>query len=347
MIEGSSSTRQASRPDLSEWKAAVAGFQKPDAAKASWQIINTVGAYLLTWVLLYFVHDISWWLTVPLAILAGGLLVRVFIIFHDCGHGSTFKSRKANQFWGTVCGFLTFTPYSRWRWEHGRHHATSGNLDRRGIGDVWTLTVAEYQQSSRWRRLAYRVVRNPLILFLVGPLVLMIFIERLPSANGHVKERRSVWVTNAVVGLLVTGLILTFGLVPYLIIQLIILSVAGSAGVWLFYVQHQYEHTYWAREDEWDYVAAALQGSSYYRLPRVLQWFSGNIGFHHIHHLNPAIANYHLQSCHESSALLQSVPSITLLSSLKSLKYRLWDESGHRLVSYRQMDEMLSSSAAA
>jgi omega-6 fatty acid desaturase (delta-12 desaturase) len=346
MSAATSSIRDRHASEFASWKAIVAPYQKPSFWRAAWQIVNTLGPYAVIWYLMFLSLGVSWWLTVLLAVLAGGLLIRTFIIFHDCGHGSCFRSKRANSFWGFLCGVLTFTPYFRWRWEHARHHASSGNLDRRGIGDVWTMTVQEYLDASRWRRCAYRLVRNPLVLFIIGPLVLILIIERCPSARGSRRERQSVWWMNLAIVIMVAGLSSVFGLVPYLVIQLIILSVAGSAGVWLFYVQHQFEGVYWERGEDWDYIAAALQGSSYYKLPKVLQWFSGNIGFHHIHHLNPSIPNYYLERCHRSSPLFQEVRTITLLSSLRSLSFRLWDESGRRLIGYRQMRDSVAAGKA-
>jgi omega-6 fatty acid desaturase (delta-12 desaturase) len=328
---------------LADWKAAIRAWQKPSLARSAWQIANTVGSYLLVWCLLDLALGISWWLVVPLAVLGGGLMVRTFIIFHDCGHGSMFRSARANAVWGFVCGVLTFTPYHRWRWEHARHHAHSGNLDQRGIGDIWTLTVAEYQAAPRWRQLSYRLVRNPLVMFLVGPLYLMLVQERTPSTRGHKREKRSVWWMNLAVLAMVVAMASVFGLLPYLLIQFIILAVAGTCGVWLFYIQHQYEDAYWARSKEWNYFDAALEGSSYYQLPRVLQWFSGNIGFHHIHHLNPCIPNYYLERCHHASAFMQAVPPITLRTGFKSVSLRLWDESAQKLVSLRELPLALNS----
>lgn len=277
---------------------------------------------------------ISVWLTVPLAVLAGGFLVRIFIIFHDCAHGSFFRSRRVNEIVGCVMGVLCFTPYHRWRWEHSVHHSSAGDLDRRGTGDVWTLTVQEYLEASRWKRFAYRLARNPFILFVVAPVVLFLVLERLPTRKDGRRERLSVYATNASLALMVTGMSFLFGWKAYSFLQLGAVMIAGSAGVWLFYVQHQFEGVYWERAEEWDYEKAALQGSSYYKLPPVLQWFSGNIGFHHIHHLSPRIPNYHLERCHRSEPLFQAVKPVTLFSSFKCLTFRLWDERRRRMVGY-------------
>jgi omega-6 fatty acid desaturase (delta-12 desaturase) len=322
------------------WKEITARYQKPSVGRAVWQITNTLVPYVGLWVLMYFTAHISWWLTLPLAILAGAFLVRIFIIHHDCGHSSYFKSRLANDLVGRITGVLTFTPYRHWRWEHAIHHSSSGDLDRRGIGDVWTLTVQEYLESSRWRRFAYRLARNPFILFVVAPFILFLGMNRVPKPSAPVRERYSVYLTNLAVGLMAIGLIWGFGLKAYLFIQLTVLLVAGSAGVWLFYVQHQFEGVYWERNENWDYAAAALQGSSFYKLPKVLQWFSGNIGYHHIHHLSARIPNYNLEKCHEAEPLFQTVKPVTLIGSLKSFSFRLWDEQRGRLIGYRQLRDI-------
>jgi len=325
------------RTAIASWKAIVAKYQQPHAGRATWQIIDTVGAYVAVWFLMYLTLGFSWWLTLPLAVLAGGLLVRVFIIFHDCGHGSFFRSRFANDFWGFVTGLLTLTPYYQWRGEHATHHGATGDLDRRGIGDVWTMTVQEYLDASRWQRFSYRLARNPIVLFVIAPLVMFLVLQRLPRRGSSRRELLSVWWMNfAVLGMAV-GMSCLFGLLPYLVIQLTVLMVAGAVGIWLFYLQHQFEDAYWERGEDWDYAAAALQGSSFYQLPKVLQWFSGNIGFHHVHHLSPRIPNYNLERCHKADPMFQQVRPMTLLGSLRSLGLRLWDESSKKLVGFRHL----------
>jgi omega-6 fatty acid desaturase (delta-12 desaturase) len=286
---------------------------------------------------MYLVLDISVWLTVPLAIVSAAFLVHIFIIFHDCTHGSYFRSQRANEIVGFIAGVLTFSPFQHWRWEHAIHHAGAGNLDRRGTGDIWTMTVQEYLRASRWRRLHYRLVRNPVVLFALAPLFVFVVKQRFASPNAGKRQRRSVWTLNLVLLGAVTLLSWTFGVMPYLLMQSIALAFAGAAGLWLFYVQHQFEGVYWERGENWDYTTAALRGSSYYKLPKVLQWLSGNIGFHHIHHLSPRIPNYNLQRCHESDPLFQQVTPVTLSSSLRSLKFRLWDEQGRKLVGYAEL----------
>jgi omega-6 fatty acid desaturase (delta-12 desaturase) len=327
----------SARVDTAAWKKIVAGYQQPSTGRAVWQIINTIVPYSMLWYLMYLSLAYPWWTTLLLSIPAAAFLVRVFIIFHDCGHGSFFKSRTANDVVGFIAGVLTFTPYYHWRWEHSLHHATSGDLDRRGTGDVWTMTVQEYLESSRWKRFAYGLSRNPVVLFVIAPLFLFLIRQRFASAKASPRERRSVSVMNLLLLGMAAGLSALFGLRAYLGIQLAVVGLAGCAGVWLFYVQHQFEGVYWERRDDWDYTSAALRGSSFYKLPRILQWFSGNIGFHHIHHLSPRIPNYNLERCHRADPLFQTVKPITLIASLKSSTFKFWDEQRGKLVGYRRM----------
>jgi omega-6 fatty acid desaturase (delta-12 desaturase) len=336
MAEDSGATSDSGANSAS-WRLIVAKYRRPSAGRALWQLANTAVPYALCWYLMYHALQFSWWLTIPLAILAGALLVRIFIIFHDCGHGSFFGSRRANDIVGFITGLLTFSPYHHWRWQHAIHHGTAGDLDRRGMGDIWTMTVQEYVQSSRWQQLAYRLARNPLVLFVLAPLYVFVIQQRFACRTAGRRERRSVWWMN--LALLGTAALLgwVFEFAPYLLIQGTVLMVAGAAGVWMFYVQHQFEDAYWERGENWDYVAAALRGSSYYKLPKTLQWFSGNIGFHHIHHLSPLIPNYRLQQCHEAEPLFQQVQPITLAASLRSLALRLWDEKSKKLIGYARL----------
>lgn len=319
------------------WKKSLTQYQASSIARSTWQIINTLLPYIGLWVAMYYCLAVSWWLVIPLAILAAGFLIRLFIIFHDCGHGAFFKSKTANNTLGFILGIITSTPYYHWRWEHGIHHASSGNLDKRGTGDIWTMTVEEYLSASRWQKFIYRVSRNPIILFLIAPGILFLFWQRLPNKRAPKREKRSVYYTNIGLLLFFGGLIYIFGWKDFLIIQAIISVVAGAAGVWLFYVQHQYEGVYWARNENWTALDAALKGSSFYKLPKILQWFSGNIGFHHIHHLNSRIPNYHLEKCHKATPLFQTVKPITLFASRKSFGYRLWDEQKRQLIGYRHV----------
>lgn len=335
-------TSSAGKRSTKEWKKLVAEFQKPNLGRAVWQLANTLLPVLGIWIGLYFLKDFSLWLCIPPAMIAGLFLIRVFIIFHDCGHGSFFKSKKANNILGFFTGMLTFTPYRHWKWEHAMHHATNGDLDRRGIGDVWTLTVEEYLTSSRWIKLSYRFLRNPFILFLFAPLFLFFVLERIPSSKAKPREKRSVYLMNFALLLWSVSLSMIYGFVPWLIIQVCMMGVAGGCGIWLFYVQHQFEDTYWAAGKDWDYTTAAMEGSSYYNLPRIMQWFSGNIGFHHIHHLNPLIPNYNLERCHYSDPFFQQAPELSFFSSFKTIKFRLWDEVNGKMISFRELKRQLA-----
>jgi omega-6 fatty acid desaturase (delta-12 desaturase) len=339
---------QDSRPPLAsitEWKKIVARFTVPSLPRAIWQLVNTLVPYIGLWALMYWSLSVSYWLTLGLAVIAGLLLVRVFIIFHDCGHGSFFRSQKANDIVGFITGMLTFTPYRHWTWQHSVHHQTSGDLDRRGEGDIWTLTVGEYLASSKWRRAIYRVSRNPVVLFLIGPLFLFYVYQRFPSPRAKGRDRSSVIRMNIALLLMVGSLMWLLGWREYLMIQVPVTLVAGAAGIWMFYVQHQFEDVYWEHRDEWDYTTAAIEGSSYYKLPRILQWFTGNIGFHHIHHLSSRIPNYNLEKCHYSHPMFYSVKPITLLSSLKCMRLRLYDEDSKRMIGYRELREIRAQKA--
>jgi omega-6 fatty acid desaturase (delta-12 desaturase) len=313
----------------------VRRYQVASPLRAVWQIANSVIPYALLWIVMVRALAVSYWLMLPLAILASGFLARIFIIFHDCGHGSFFRSRLSNDITGAIAGVLTLTPYLHWRWQHALHHGTSGNLDKRGAGDIWTLTVREYREASRGKRLAYRLARNPFVLFVIAPLYIFVVHQRLSSTLAAARERRSVRRTNVAILVVAAALGYIVGFKAYLLIQLTVLWFTSAAGIWLFYVQHQFEGAYWERSRMWDYTAAALEGSSFYKLPRVLQWFTGNIGFHHIHHLSPRIPNYHLERCHESASVFQRIKPVTLLSSLRSITFRLWDEQRRQFVGYR------------
>ena len=338
MIDSSVSSPGEGLVVTPSWKEVVARYRQPSVWRSVFQIVNSLVPYGVLWYLMFRTLAVSHCLTLVLAVLAGGFLARVFIIHHDCGHGSFFKSRRANDVIGFITGVLTFTSYRFWRWEHAVHHASAGDLDRRNLGDVWTMTVHEYLDASRSKRLAYRVVRNPFVLFVLVPPFLFLILHRFSSRKASKRDRQSVSWTNLTILAVGVSLSLLMGVKAYLMIQLSVIAVAATAGVWLFYVQHQFEGVYWERHGEWDYTAAALRGSSYYKLPRILQWFSGNIGFHHIHHLCPSIPNYNLEKCHNDHPLFQGVTTVTLLSSVRALTLRLWDESQRRLVGWGHLD---------
>ena len=314
------------------WRQIVATYQHADLKRSVWQIADSVVPFLALWYLAYRLLAVSYWLALPVTLLAAGFMVRVFIIFHDCGHGSFFRSQAANRAVGYITGILTLTPYDDWREEHAKHHATAGDLDRRGFGDVWTMTVKEYREAPFWRRVGYRLYRSPFVFLGVAPSYLFLVRNRLSRAGSSPRARMSVYATNLALLVIFGALFATAGVRATLLVELPLLATAGAAGLWLFYVQHQFEGVYWARRGERDFVAAAMDGSSLYALPRVLQWFSGNIGFHHIHHLAPRIPNYRLPKAYREQPLLRRVDRLTLLGSLRSLRLRLYDEDAHRLV---------------
>jgi len=322
------------------WIEVVGKYNKPDVRLSIWQIINSLGPYILLWVAMYYSLSISYLLTLGLAFLAAGFLVRMFIIFHDCGHGSFFRSKKANRIVGTILGSLVFTPYDYWHHEHAIHHRTVGNLDKRGSGDVKTLTVEEYEQLPAGKRLYYRIYRNPIILFVIAPFILFVIWFRFPRKRIGKSELRSIYVTDLIILAFCVPLILLMGWKAFLLIQLPIIYLATSAGVWLFYVQHQYEDVIWKRQEDWDYKTMALEGSSFMKFPRLLQWFSGNIGYHHIHHLSPKIPNYNLEKCHRENQMFQDIKPVTFVPSLRTLSLRLWHEKAGRLISFRQLKKI-------
>lgn len=319
------------------WYAALSQFDKISHRKAIWQLVNTLIPYLMVWGLSIAVikMDISRWFLVPLWILGAGFLVRIFIFFHDCTHRSFFRSRKANSVVGHILGALTFTAYHQWRKAHWRHHATAGDLDRRGAGDVWTMTLEEYQAAGKKQKLAYRLYRNPFIMLVLGPAYSFLIKQRFFTRNAGRDEKKSVLITNLIILAIMVSAYFTIGLGSYLLIQIPAFLLAGSAGIWLFYVQHQYEDVYWANHTEWDPMKAALDGSSYFKLPGILRWFSGNIGFHHIHHLIPSTPNYNLPRIWKRVPEMQKANTITLWQSFKLFNLHVWDEAEKKLKSFR------------
>lgn len=316
------------------WLQAVARYRRPHHGRSVAQIITTIVPYLALWVGMVLLSKISIWLALALTPIAAGFLIRAFIISHDCGHGGFFRSRRWNTIIGTITSLLVFTPYEQWRHEHAQHHATGGDLDNRGIGDIATMTVAEYAKASRWTRLRYRVHRSPWVLFTIGPMIQFLILQRFSRRKMTRREHWSIWQTNAMIVGMVAPLWLILGTKTYLLIQMPTMAIACAVGVWLFYVQHQFEGVYWARHDEWQFEKGAVDGSSFYKLPRLLQWITGSIGYHHIHHLSPNIPNYYLEKCYRENPMFQNVKHITLRSSLRSLRFRLWDEEAGQLVGY-------------
>ncbi len=330
----------------SEWRKAVAPYQHPVAWRSWMQVANSILPFLALWAAAYWALEVSYAATVGLGVLAAGFLVRIFIIFHDCGHGSFFRSQRMNDLMGYITGVLTFTPYHQWRHEHAVHHATSGDLDRRGTGDITTWTIREYLRATPWARLRYRLYRNPLVLFLIGPIFHFLITQRFPFRGESARERMSVHITNLALLVIVGGLVWSIGWKAFLLVQTPIVVVAFATGVWLFYVQHQFEDTYWEYHPEWDFTTAALRGSTFYDLPPVLRFFSGNIGYHHIHHLASRIPNYFLEPCFRNNPLFHEVSRLTLLQSLKTMRYRLWDEDGKRMVGFRDVRHLIGATPA-
>lgn len=316
------------------WHAALSNYRDPSTGKACWQLLNTVLPYCACWCLMILTiqRGYSYLVTLALAVVAAGFLVRIFILFHDCVHGSLFPQKGANTFLGHCLGVLVFTPFDDWRFSHLRHHATYANLDARGFGDIWTLTREEYEKSPMWLRLSYRFYRHPMVLFGLGALFSFLLRFRLPGYKTTRKERMSVWLTNLLLAGIVLGASWSIGWRTYLLIQLPVIWLAGAGGVWLFYVQHQFAGVYWARKAEWNALRAAMEGCSFYNLPAVLRWFSGNIGYHHVHHLGPKIPNYRLKECYDAVPALQARAPLTMRKSLSSIRLKVWDEKRRELV---------------
>ena len=336
MARASSSENTATCLSPSDIRKLLAPYRKASTAIALWQLLSTlvglVGLVAMMWITVNY----SYWITIALSLPAAGMLVRLFIIQHDCGHGSFFPSRRANHVTGHLLGILTFTPFYDWRRSHALHHGSHGDLDHRGDGDVGLLTVREYQQLGRWRRLRYRLYRQPLVMFGLFPTLLFLvsFRSTMHLPRSRRRERASVWFTNVCLLAALSVVVLLGGLGMLIKIYLPVLLIAATAGVWLFYVQHQIDPGYWQRSGEWDRVHASLQGSSYYRLPRLLQWFTGNIGLHHIHHLDSRIPNYRLQACLDENRELMGIPPLTLWGSLTCVRLKLWDERAGRMVGF-------------
>jgi omega-6 fatty acid desaturase (delta-12 desaturase) len=333
--------------DIKALAQVVARYRKPSRVRSMFELVVTVGALALLWAAMWASLYVGYWLTLLLAVPAAGFLVRVFLIQHDCGHGAFFHERTTNDWVGRVLGVLTFTPYDVWRHAHAAHHATTGNLDKRGLGDIETLTVGEYRARSWLGRAAYRLYRNPVVMFGVGPAYVFILQHRLPW-GGMMRDGWRPWLssiaTNAAIASAVVGMMFLVGPWDFIIIHLPVLVLAASIGVWLFYVQHQFEDTVWARNDDWLPHEAALYGSSYYELPKVLQWLTANIGMHHIHHLSSRIPYYRLPQVMRAHPPLQRVGRVTLLQSIRNVRLTLWDETRQRLIPFSGLRELEAES---
>ncbi len=324
--------------DLQTLSQALARYRQPSQFRALFELGATLLPLVVLWVLMWLSLDVGYWLTLLLAIPAAGLVVRLFMIQHDCGHGTFFRYRSANDWLGRVLGVLTLTPYDYWKQNHAIHHATSGNLDRRGIGDIETLTVTEYQARSPLGRAFYRCYRNVFVMFGIGPAYLFLLQHRLPFFQMRAGWRPwvSTMATNAGIAVFFVLMIWLVGLHPFLAIQLPIILGAASMGVWLFYVQHQFENVDWSRGGDWSHAIAALSGSSYYDLPTVLRWFTANIGIHHVHHLSSRIPFYRLHRVLRDHPELKKVHRLTIRESLRGIRLSLWCESRRKLISFKE-----------
>lgn len=336
-----------SREKTAQLRKFVAPFEKADVKASVRQLANTIPPFILAWFLAYQALDVSIWLTIALSTVAAAFVIRTFIIFHDCTHGSFFKNKKANAVVGTITGIMTLFAYEKWKREHSIHHASSGNLDKRGVGDIWVMTIEEYVEASKWERFKYRMYRNPLVMFGFGPLFLVLISSRFNRKDARKKERNNTYLINISLVVIYSLLIWAIGWQAFLIVQGTTMFIAGAFGIWLFYVQHTFEDSYFEDENEWDYVKAAVEGSSYYQLPKVLQWVTGNIGFHHVHHLSPRVPNYNLEKAHESTPPLQQATTINIKSSLKSLRYKLYDAPNKTFVTFGDIKHLLGNSKTA
>jgi acyl-lipid omega-6 desaturase (Delta-12 desaturase) len=321
-------------PPPSFWRELLTPYARPSLRRGLLDLATSVLPYIVLTGGMYALLQVSDWLALALAIPAGGFLVRVFIVFHDCGHGSFLPSRTANKYVGMACAFLVFSPFGSWRHEHAVHHATAGDLDQRGKGDVETLTVSEYRALSRRGRLGYRFVRNPLVMLGLGPLWALVIQPRLIPEWARRRYWREILATDIALAAVLGGLCVLVGWSAVLIVQLPAAMVAGAAGIWLFYVQHQFEGVYWERHDGWSLADSALRGSSYLKLPRILQFFTGNIGLHHVHHMNPRIPNYNLQRAHDENPIFHDAPTLSLWDGIRTLRLKLYDEERDRLVGF-------------
>ena len=323
-----------SRPAGPNYRDILAPYAQPRVSRSLLDIATAVVPYLAISVLAYRLLDVSVLLTLVLAITAAGFLVRVFILFHDCTHGSLFASRRANAWVGAVCGLFVLSPFARWRHDHAVHHASSGDLERRGVGDVPTLTVAEYEARTPRGQLGYRLLRHPLVMFGLGPIFAMVIGPRIVARDARPHMRASVLRTDVALAVIVVALSVWIGVGPFLLVWAPAALLAGSTGIWMFYVQHQFEDAYWVDKERWNYADAALRGSSYLKLNPVLRFFTGNIGLHHVHHLNARIPNYNLKRAHDENPVFHSVPTLSLRDAMRAVRLKLWDESTSQMVGF-------------
>jgi acyl-lipid omega-6 desaturase (Delta-12 desaturase) len=319
------------------WRESVAPHEVPSLRHSLVDLATSVVPYLALTVLMYASLEVSVWITLALAVPAAGFLLRTFIVFHDCTHGSFMSTKRGNRWVGRFAGLLVFQPFANWGHNHAVHHGTAGDLDRRGTGDVMTLTVEEYESRDWAGRLGYRLFRNPLVMFGVGPIWSLMIGPRIWSSKQRVRQRNSILLTNVALAIVVGAIVWLVGLQAWLLVQMPVVILAGTLGVWMFYVQHQFEDAYWESSENWSYSDAALQGSSYLRLPKVMQFFTGNIGLHHVHHLSAKIPNYNLQRAHDQIEIFQEVPVLTVRDGLRSIRLKLIDPASGRLLTWGEV----------
>jgi omega-6 fatty acid desaturase (delta-12 desaturase) len=329
------------------WRESVARHERPSLRHSLLDVATSVAPYLALTVAMYLSLEVSVWITLALAIPAAGFLLRTFIVFHDCAHGSFLPTKRANLWLGRLTGLLVFQPFGNWRHNHAVHHGTSGDLDRRGTGDVPTLTVEEYLARSPKQRLGYRMFRNPLVMFGIGPIWSLMIGPRVWSNAMRPRQRRSVLATNLALAILIAAIVWLTGPLAWLLVQMPVAILAGTMGVFMFYVQHQFEDVYWQSSEDWSYADAALQGSSYLKLPKLLQFFSGNIGLHHVHHLSAKIPNYNLQSAHDENPIFHDVPVLSVRDGLRSIQLKVIDTKSGRLLTWSQVKARVSPAASA
>jgi omega-6 fatty acid desaturase (delta-12 desaturase) len=333
--------------DIREIRSNLKKYAKPDNKKVFIQLSNTFLPYISLMSLLFYLANIgvNYFIVIPLTFLTAAFMIRLFILFHDCTHNSFVKTSKWNNILGSIFGVFVFTPYMSWKKEHNTHHATVGNLDKRGVGDIWTLTVEEYKNASTIKRLLYNIYRHPLFLFLVAPVFLFVVLNRIPNFRSSKKEIFNTLLTN--LGMIIVGGIFStlFSIKIYLIYQISIIAISTSVGVWLFYIQHQFEEVYWQDSETWGIEEAALMGSSYYKLPAVLEWISGYIGYHNIHHLNSRIPNYNLKQSYQEVKNIEALKTVTLKESFKLVSLKFYDEKGKRMINRKELKSLFKKAS--
>jgi omega-6 fatty acid desaturase (delta-12 desaturase) len=349
-LDAANTTAAASNSGRRErpfWLDGLAPYAKPHIGLSLLDLATSVIPFIAGWIGMYIGYqEIGYWFSLCLAPLTAGFLLRTFIVFHDCTHGSFMPTKRLNHVVGVITGLLVFTPFARWRHQHAVHHGSAGDLDRRGTGDVHTLTLSEYRERDWKGRLGYRLFRNPLVMFMIGPIYSLMVMPRFVPRDARPRQRNSVILTNVALAAVITGMCFLVGPWAFFIIEGPLVLLAGMAGVWLFYVQHQFEDAYWESSDRWSYADAALRGSSYLKLPQPLQWFSGNIGLHHVHHLSAKVPNYRLQAAHDNNEVFHDVPVLTLWKSLGCTRYKVIDDDTGRLLTWAEVRQMNAAQPA-